>query len=98
MTRKARYFLDKKLSKSSEFYFLDPGLYTSFTDIDEAMNTLIQENHNHSENCITVIVSPGTQKNDIYLANEGSRLAFSGTVLGHIFGSYIGKEFGTMLR
>ena len=34
---------DKKLSKSSEFYYLEPGLHPSMTDIVEAMNTLIQE-------------------------------------------------------
>ena len=69
-------FFDKKLSKSSEFYYLEPGLYPSITDIVEAMNTLIQERHNHSENCVTVKVSQRTQKVEIYLANEGSGLAF----------------------
>ena len=43
-------FFDKKLSKSSEFYYLELGLYPSITDIVEAMNILIQERHNHSEN------------------------------------------------
>ena len=38
----------KKLLKSSEFYSLEPSLYPSFTDIVEAMNTLIQQRHNHS--------------------------------------------------
>ena len=37
-------YFDKKLSKSSEFYYLEPGLYPSITDIVEAMNILIQEN------------------------------------------------------
>ena len=55
-------FFDKKFSKSSEFYYLEPGLCPSITDIVEAMNTLIQEKHYHSENCITVKVSPRTQK------------------------------------
>ena len=50
-------FFDGKLSKSSELYFLEPGLHPSITDIDEAMNTLIQERHNYSRNCITVKVS-----------------------------------------
>ena len=62
------------------------------------MNTLIQERHNHSENCITVKVSRRTQKVEIYLANEGSGLAFFSTDLGHIFGSNVGNEFGVMLR
>ena len=50
-------FLTKHFSKSSEFYYLEPGLYPSITDIVEAMNILIQERHNHIENCIKVKVS-----------------------------------------
>ena len=91
-------FFDKKLSKSSEFYYLEPGLYPSIMDIIEAMNILIQERRNHSENCIKVKVSRRTQKVEIYLANEGSGLAFFSTDLGHIFGSNVGNEFGVMLR
>ena len=82
-------FFDKELSRSSEFYYLEPGLYPSITDIVEAMNTLIQERHNHSENCYTVKVSRRTQKVEIYLANEGSGVAFFTTDLGHIFGSKV---------
>ena len=89
---------DKKLSKSSDFFCLEPGLYPSITDIVETMKILIQEKHNHSENCIKVKVSRGTEKVEIYLANEGSGLAFFSTDLGHIFGSNVGKEFGVMLR
>ena len=63
-------FFDEKLSKSSEFYYLEPELYPSITDIVEALNTLIQERRNHSENCITVKVSRRTQKVAIYLAKE----------------------------
>ena len=62
------------------------------------MNSLIQERHNHSENCITVKVSRRMQKVEIYIANEGSGLAFSSTDLGHIFGSNVSNEFGVMLR
>ena len=47
-------FFDKKRSKSSEFHYLEPGLYPSITDIVEAMIILLQERHNHSENCIKV--------------------------------------------
>ena len=36
-------FFGKKLSKSSEFYYLEPGLYPSITDTVEAMNTLVPE-------------------------------------------------------
>ena len=47
-------FFDMRLSNSSEFYYLGPGFYPSFTDIVEGMNTLFQERQNHSENCILV--------------------------------------------
>ena len=53
---------DKIFSESSEFYYLEPVLYPSITDIVEAMNILIRERHNHSENCIKVKVSRRTQK------------------------------------
>ena len=89
---------DKILSKSSEFYYLEPGLNPSIKDIVEAMNTLIQNRHNHSENCVTVEVSRRTQKVEIYLANEESGLAFFSTDLGHTFGIIVGNEFGVMLR
>ena len=62
------------------------------------MNTLIQDRQNHSESCITVIASRGTQKVDNYLANEGSGLAFFSTDMGHIFESNVGNELGVMLR
>ena len=90
-------FFDKKLSKSSELYYLDPGLYPIFTDIVEAVITLIQGRHNHSEICITAKVSRRSQKVEIYLANEGFGLAFFSRDLGHIFGSNVGNEFGVML-
>ena len=89
---------DRKLSKSSEFFYLEPGLYPSITDIVEAMNILFQERHNHSENCIKFEVSRRTQKVEIYLANEASVLAFFCTDLAHIFGSNPGDEFEVMLR
>ena len=34
----------------------------------------------------------------MYLANEGSGLAFFSTDLGHIFGSIVGKGNGVMLK
>ena len=60
-------FFEKKFSKSSEFYYLELGLYPSITDIVEALNTLLQERHNHRENCITVKVSRRTHKVEINL-------------------------------
>ena len=91
-------FFDKKTPKWLDFYYLEPGLYSSVTDIVEAINTLIQQRHNHSQSCITVKESRRTQKVEIYLANEGSGLAFFSTGLGQFFGSNVGKEFGVILR
>ena len=69
-------FFDKIFSKSTSTYSIEPGLYTSITDIVEAMNKLIQERNNHNETCITVKVSRRTQKVVIMLANDSSGLAF----------------------
>ena len=62
------------------------------------MDTLIQGRHNHNENCILVEDFRRTQKLEIYLAKEGSGTAFIKTDLGHSSGSYVGNEFGVMLR
>ena len=88
---------DEKLSRSTSTYNLEPGLYTSITDIVEAMNTLIQERNNHNETCITVKVSRRTQKVVIMLANDTSGLAFCSIDLGHIFGNNVGNEFGVLM-
>ena len=42
-------FYDEKLSKTTEAYYLEPGLYCSITDIVEAMNTLIHEKETTTE-------------------------------------------------
>ena len=84
-------FFDEKLSKSTSTYNLEPGLYTSITDIVEAMNRLIQERNNHNETCITVKVSQRTQKVVNLLAKDTSGLAFCSTDLGHIFGNNVGN-------
>ena len=90
-------FCDKKLSKSLDFCYLEHDLYLSFTDIVEAMNTLIHEKHNKLESCIIIEVSRRNQKVEIYIANENSGLAFFSTDLGHTFCSNVGNEFGVML-
>ena len=90
-------FFDKKLSKSTSTYSVEPGLYTSITDIVEAMNTLIQERNNHNETCITFKVSRRTQKVVIMLANNSSGLAFCSTDLGHIFGNNVGNKFRVLM-
>ena len=88
---------EEKLSKSTENCNLEPGLYTSITDIVEAMNTLIQERNNHSETCIKVKVSRRTEKVVIILASDTSGLAFSSSDWGHIFGINVGNEFGVLM-
>ena len=90
-------FFDKKLSKSTSTYSIEPCLYTSITDILEAMNTLIQGRNNHNETCITVKVSQRTQKVVIMIANDSSGLAFCSTDLGHIFGNNVGNVFGVLM-
>ena len=97
MTEGKIKFFDEKLSKSTRTYNLEPGLYTSITDIVEAMNMLIQERNKHNETCITVRVSRRTQKFVVMLANDVSRLAFCSTDLGHLFGNKVGNEFGVLM-
>ena len=87
-------FYDEKLSKITEAYYL----YSSITDIVEAMKTLIQERNNHRETCITIKVSRVTQKVKVYLANEESSLAVFSTDLGHFFGGDVRNDSGIFMR
>ena len=82
----------RKLSKSSQFHYLEPGFYPSIAYFVESKNTLIQERNKQKENCITINVSRRTQKVKIYLANERSGLAFSSMDLGDLFGNNVGKN------
>ena len=91
-------FFDKKFSKSTSTYILELGLYTSITDIVEAMNTLIQERNNHYETCITVKVPRRTQKVVNMLANDSSGLAFCSTDLGHLFSNNVGNHFVKLMK
>ena len=91
-------FFDEKFSKSTSTYNLEPGLYTSITDIVAAMNTLSQERNNHNETCITVKVSRRSQKVVLLLADDSSDLAFCSTDLGHIFGNNVGNQFGVLIK
>ena len=90
-------FYDEKLSKTTEAYYLEPGPYSSITDIVEAMNTLIQERNNHRDTCITIKVSRVTQKVKVYLANDESSLAIVSTDLGHIFGGDMRNYSGILM-
>ena len=91
-------FYDEKLSKTTEAYYLEPGLYSSITDNVEAMNTLLQERNNHRDTCITIKVSRVTQNVKVYLANEESSLAIFSTDLGHIFGGDVRNDSGILMR
>ena len=91
-------FYDYKLSKTTEAYYLEPGLYSSITDIAEAMNTLIQERNNHRETCITIKVSRVTQKLKVYLANEELSLETLSTDLRRISGGDIRNDLGRLMR
>ena len=90
-------FYDEKLFKTTEAYYLEPGLYSSITDIVEAMNILIQERNNHKDTCITIKVSRVTQKVKVYLANEESSLAISCTDLRHIFVGDVRNDSGILM-
>ena len=84
-------FFDVSFSNSSEFHYLEPGLYPSIRDIVEAMDFLIQERHNHAENSITVKSSRRTRRDEVYLANEGTGFAFFVCFLGNIVGGSVDK-------
>ena len=91
-------FYDEKLSKTTEAYYLETGLYSSITDNVEAMNTLIQERRNHRDSCITIKVSRITQKVKVYLANQKSSLEIFSTDLGHIFEGDVRNNLGVLMR
>ena len=84
-------------SPKQQAYYLEPGLYSSITDIVEAMKTLIQERNNHRDTCIRIKVSRVTQKVKVYLPNEESSLAFFSTDLGHIFDGDVRNDSGILM-
>ena len=90
-------FYDENLSKTTEAYYLEPGLYSSITDIVEALITLIQERNNHRDLCITIKFSRVTQKVKVYLAKEESSLAIFSSDLGHIFGGDVRNDLGILM-
>ena len=91
-------FYVEKLSKTTEAYYLEPGLYSSISDIVEAMNTLIQERNNHRDTCISIKVSRVTQKVKVYLPNEESSLAIFITDLRHLFGGDVRNDLAILMR
>ena len=69
-------FFDSKLSNSSEYYYLEPGLYHSITDIVEVTSMLIQERHNHTETSIAEM-SRRTQKKKRFASQMKDRVLHS---------------------
>ena len=90
-------FYDEKLSKTTEANYLQPGLYSTITDIVEAMNTIIQERNNQRDTCIKIKVSRVTQKVKVYLANEESSLSNFSTEMGHMFGGDVRNDLGILM-
>ena len=90
-------FHDEELSKITEAYYLEPGLYSSISDIVEALHTLIQERNNHTVTCITINFSRVTQKVKVYPANEESSLAIFSIDLGHLFRGDVRNDLGILM-
>ena len=91
-------FFDDKLSKTTEAYYLEPGLFFSLTNIVKAMNTLIHQRNNHRDACITIEVSRVTQKKCVHLANEESSLAIFNSDLGHTNGGNMRNVLAVLMR
>ena len=78
-------FHDNESSKTKDYYYLEPGLCHSFTNIVEAMSSLIQIRNNHNTTCIGVKKDPRNQKVAFLLVNDESSLVLSSIDLEHIF-------------
>ena len=85
-------FHDNELSKTKDYYYLEPGLYHSITDIVEAMNSVIQNRNNHNTTCIGLKVDRRSQKVTFSLVNYKSSLVISSIDLGHIFGGDVRND------
>ena len=90
-------FYDEKLSKTREVYYLQPRLYSSITDVVEALNILIQERNNHRDTCITINVDRVAQKVKAYLAKEESSLAVFSTDWGLNIGGDVRNDLGKLM-
>ena len=77
---------------------MEPESCASKTYTAEAINSLDHDRHNHNESCLTFEMSRRMQKIEVYLAKEGSGLAFFTTDFGHFCRSNVDNEFGVMLR
>ena len=55
-------FFDEKLSKTTEPYYFETGLYSSVTDIVKTTKTLVKERNNHRDTCIRTKVNRVAEK------------------------------------
>ena len=90
-------FHDNELSKTKDYYYLEPGLHHSNTDIVEAMNSLIQNRNNHKKTCIGVKVDRRTQRIAFSLVIDESSLVISSIDLGHIFGGDVRNDWWILM-
>ena len=89
---------DKNFSNSSELYYLEPGLTLPLRILLKPWTLSFRKDTTTAKIVSQLKCHQNAKKNEIYLANEGSGVAFFSTDLGHFIGSNAGREFGTMLR
>ena len=93
-----KFMYTHKEYEKGEALYLEPGLYSSITDIVEAMNNCIQNKFSLNKPCIEVKVFRSTQKIELTLENETSSLVLLSPDLIHIFGISTGNESGIWMR
>lgn len=76
----------KEATEPPEPYTIKPGLYTSISEIINAMNNLISDRMKRKEKYITAHVDKITQQVNISLRKDISSLVFCSNDLTHIFG------------
>ena len=97
VTEEKFLFHDNELSKTKDYYYLEPGLYHSINDIIEAMNSIIQKRNNHNMTCIGVKVDRRSQKKTFSLVKEESSSVLSTIDLSHIFGGDVRSDRGILM-
>ena len=90
-------FHDNDLSKTKDYYYLEPRIYHSNTDIVEAMNLLIHNKNNDNTTCIGKKADCRTQKVAFSFVNEESSLVISSIDFGHIFAGNVRNNRGILM-
>ena len=93
-----KFIYAHKEYEKGETLYLEPGLYSSITDIVEAMNNCLQNKWSLLRTFIKVQVVRSTQKIELTLENETSNLVLLSPDLVHIFGISTGNESGLWMR